>query len=173
MNTNKAGVAGVVPHKKPRGGAAKTLRDIHSKCDICPVQGCWVWQGGTNGDGYGIVRHRGRQARVHRLALMLAFGWDEDRPELVAAHGPCHNRGCCNPVHLNWKTTAGNQADKLRDGSSPQGERNGQSKLTAEAVRFIRANYPRLTQTSLARTFGVSIRAVRFVVRGEKWAHVQ
>ncbi len=138
----------------------RTLADIYKRCTVCPKMGCWLWQGPRADRGYGRIRHGGRYEFVHRLALKLAFGWYEDRPELEAAHGPCHNRMCCNPVHMNWKTRKANAEDRTRDGTAMIGARNGATKLTEAQVLAIRAEYVKGSKenggAALARKYGVS-----------------
>ncbi|WP_250476734.1 MULTISPECIES: HNH endonuclease [unclassified Caballeronia] len=145
-----------------------TLNEIRSR-SIVSEQGCWIWQGPRRDNGYGRAYHRGRWINAHRLSLMLARGWPEDGEYVEAAHGPCHNRLCCNPVHLNWKTRKENAKDRRRDGTELIGARNGNSKLAEEQVRAIRAEYVRGSKeyggAALARKYGVSESLVSLIVR--------
>lgn len=56
----------------------------------------------------------------------------------------------------------------------PRGERHGNSKLTADAVREIRARYRTgmFTLKSLGEEYGVSLQTIYRVAIGESWAHV-
>jgi hypothetical protein len=146
-----------------------TLADIFARCVVCPDKHCWLWQGSAKDNGYGRIRHLGRWTTPHRLALMLAFGWYEERPELEAAHGACHNRLCCNPVHMNWKTAKGNAEDRTRDGTATIGERNGATKLAAAQVLAIRTEYVKGSKeyggAALARKYGVSEALISLIAR--------
>jgi ribosomal protein S25 len=56
------------------------------------------------------------------------------------------------------------------------GEQNGKAILTAEIVRKLRkaANLRRkLSNKALANRYGVSLSAVRNVLKGARWGHVQ
>lgn len=66
--------------------------------------GCLVWTGARNGNGYGVVRIRGRIVLTHRLAFALAHGiCPGDR---VVGHVPAldHDRRCCEELHLEATT---------------------------------------------------------------------
>ena len=55
-----------------------------------------------------------------------------------------------------------------------RGERHSNAKLTDDAVLQIRTRYPPGTSMAqLAREFGVTPQAVRNVLLGKSWAHVQ
>lgn len=59
-------------------------------------------------------------------------------------------------------------------GSLHIGERNNQSKLNPDAVREIRRLRKQgLTQREIAERFGVSPRAVRKILSGDTWSHVE
>lgn len=36
--------------------------------------GCWEFAGGRDGDGYGLLRHRGKTMKAHRLGWLLLYG---------------------------------------------------------------------------------------------------
>lgn len=83
---------------------------------------CIVWPFHLN-SGYGRLKYRNQFYTAHRLALIIASGFDPGR-SLMACHGPCHNRRCCNPAHLYWGDYVANARDKLRDGTMPVGEKH-------------------------------------------------
>jgi hypothetical protein len=74
-----------------------------------------------------------------------------------AAHscGKGHE-GCINPHHLDWKTPAENQADKLTHGTHRRGERCPTAKLTEKDVREIRALQGRLLGREVGEIYGVT-----------------
>ena len=61
-----------------------------------------------------------------------------------------------------------------RPETRPFGERNGQAVLTDAAVRDIRARRRQGERViALAGAFGVSVRAIRFVVDRQTWSQVE
>ena len=59
--------------------------------------GCWLWQGGKNTEGYGYIRVGGRQISVHRAAYLDRVG---PIPAGLELDHLCRVRHCCNPAHL-------------------------------------------------------------------------
>lgn len=66
--------------------------------------GCWVWRGWRDLDGYGRIS-RGRKSEgsvsTHRFAYELLKG---PIPQGMQIDHLCRNRGCCNPDHLEVVT---------------------------------------------------------------------
>lgn len=82
---------------------------------VDPVTGCWEWQRRRNRDGYGMlaVRVNGGDPvpfGVHVIAWLLFRGRILARH--VCSHS-CDNPPCCNPDHIESKTTQGNHDDAL------------------------------------------------------------
>ena len=67
--------------------------------------GCWQWDGGHDGRGYGEVRIGQRSFKVHRLTYTAFKG---PIPEGLDIDHLCRNKGCCNPVHLEAVTRSEN-----------------------------------------------------------------
>lgn len=78
--------------------------------------GCWLWAGPRNSDGYGRINHRSRKYSAHRLSLQLASG--EMGEGLYACHR-CDTPACVRPSHLFWGTQADNMRDASRKGRVP------------------------------------------------------
>lgn len=113
---------------------------------------------------------RGNSRLVHVLVLEAFAG---PRPDgMDALHrddNPTNNRF----DNLRWGTRSDNLFDAVRNGGKARGEKVWNSKLTDDAVRFIKARAQDQSMSSLARQFGVTISAVRQVLRGNTWRHIQ
>lgn len=82
---------------------------------VDPLTLCWEWQRRRDPCGYGMLAVRlngGRPVpfRVHVLAWILFRGRAISKH--VRAH-TCDNPPCCNPDHIESKTTQGNHDDAL------------------------------------------------------------
>lgn len=135
---------------------------------------------------YGRVVHRGKDWRVHRLAWRIAYG---EIPDDICVLHRCDNPPCFNPSHLFLGDRIDNNADMFAKGrsrppihpwSGPRGprpdiagERNSQSKLTAEKVRQIK-KYLALgcSQQTLANDFKVHQTLISAINNGRAWKHV-
>jgi hypothetical protein len=74
--------------KWPRPSIEQTFWERANKTD-----GCWLWSGQLNDDGYGIIRRRS----AHRYAYTLLVGEIQDGMEIDHT---CSNRHCVNPAHM-------------------------------------------------------------------------
>lgn len=108
--------------------------------------------------------------RVHTLILIAFVG---PRPKGAEC---CHSDG--NPGNnslgnLRWDTRKANCADAKVHGTAAVGERNGQSKLTTEMVRSIRADRRSgMTYAELANKYGVKAGTLHPLISGKTWKHV-
>lgn len=86
--------------------------DIHYRLDqhskTLP-NGCIVWTGRCNDDGYGEVMYQGKKWKVHRLVAVLYLGFDND-PKVDVRHS-CDNPPCRNQEHLIPGTHKENMSD--------------------------------------------------------------
>ena len=155
-----------------------TLDSIKSNCTI-NEHGCWIPSVKPARCGYVPVCERvdggTRNCRLHRRVCRLAHG-EPPTSDHHAAHGPCHNRACCNPEHLSWKTPIGNAADKVRDGTRQHGKRNPNATLTKKQVRAIKAAYVKGSREfgsyALGREYGVRHVTILRIVNGKNWTHI-
>jgi hypothetical protein len=141
-------------------------------------EGCWVWQGTTSRNGYGLwttgVRPSRRTVQAHRLSWVIVNG---PIPEGMCVCHSCDVPPCVNPEHLWLGTARENARDKVAKGrmrrGDSRGERNGHARLTEEDVRAIRARVAGgETQTALAVEYGVHLITVSQAVRRLTWKHV-
>ena len=82
---------------------------------------CWGWLAGTNKDGYGKFKMRGKTLQAHRLSWVIHNGII---PEGMCVLHHCDNPPCVNPAHLFLGTILDNNRDRDAKG------RNGYSKRT-------------------------------------------
>jgi len=140
--------------------------------------GCWEWTGKAKDHrGYGQIGmggKGGKQELVHRLSYMLHKGPIPDG--LVVMHA-CDNPRCVNPAHLSAGTISENVLDSVKKGRwkaiPPMhcGEDQHSSKLTADAVRLIRAS-PDVSNKEFAARFGTNVTSIAKVRRRATWKHI-
>lgn len=128
---------------------------------------CWVWNGGKDKDGYGLLTHQGRTYRATRLAWTIATGVAPQGREFVCHH--CDNPPCVNPNHLFLGDVRVNSLDmmtKKRWRGSPT------TKLSLEAVQQLRAEHSSAfgENSRLARKFGISTAQVSKIMKRQCWA---
>lgn len=73
-----------------------------------PNSGCWLWDGPTDGKGYGFFKFQNRSVRAHRYSYELHKG---PIPFGLMIDHKCCNRTCVNPSHLEV-VTAKENADR-------------------------------------------------------------
>ena len=89
-------------------------------------QGCWIWQGKTDKDGYPRVSINKIKCRLVRGIYAHYKGTIPDN--LVVRHVVCRNPKCINPDHLELGSIADNNYDRVIDGTIPRGENHFSSK---------------------------------------------
>jgi hypothetical protein len=83
--------------------------------------GCWLWQGGVSGGGYGMFNDRlCGSSRAHKIALVISLKRDLF-PGMEALHS-CDVRSCCNPAHLSEGTHRENMREMVERGRSTKGQ---------------------------------------------------
>jgi DNA-binding XRE family transcriptional regulator len=149
--------------------------------NVAKDDGCWLWAGYVQPDGYGQASYKGRRIRAHRLSWELTHG---PIPNDIKVLHTCDNPTCVRPDHLFLGTNADNSRDMVRKGRQasgdrspsrrhreprPRGERHHNSRYTDEQVAEMRALYAEggWTQRQLAARFGVSQAAIQQVLSGK------
>jgi hypothetical protein len=115
--------------------------------------GCLVWQGAVNPNGYGSITLIDKQPwRTHRLAYYLTYG---DIPEGLIIGHKCDVRTCCNPEHLEAITHNENMRQMVERGRAKKG---GKSMTPVDTRKEI-ANSPK-TIAVLAKEYNLDVRTV-------------
>lgn len=148
------------------------MRFIHEVALRHTSEDCLLWPYARS-VGYGQLRVDGKHIRAHRYICELVHG-APPTPEHEAAHS-CGNGddGCIAPGHLDWKTHAENEADKLVHGTHSRGERHGHATLTEPEARQILALKGIVSQRKLGDRFGVSHQTIGKIHAGENWSWLE
>lgn len=121
------------------------------------VTQCWIWQLGTDRDGYGLMWKDGKRYRAHRWFYEQRYG--PLSADLVPDHrcpgGP--NRACVNPDHMEPATVAENSRRKQTN------------KLTLELAEQIRSLEGQMSQAEIGARFGVAQSMAWRILRGKSW----
>lgn len=135
--------------------------------------GCRIFSGHKNADGYGMFWTGIKNEAAHRSMWRITFG--EIPLGLYALHR-CNTPPCCEPSHLWAGTQQQNCLQKVADGRdrSPRGEDHFRAKLTEGDVHEIfrlRQDYG-LTLKELGDRFGVSNVAISAILTRRNWKHI-
>ena len=131
-----------------------------------PEAGCWIWTGYLMPNGYGRFHLNGEQTYAHRAAYSLFKG---EIPDGSFVLHRCDVRCCVNPEHLFLGDHEINMADMVQKDRQTSGEKNGQARLTARAVQFIRETD--MDPDDLAEIFDVHPAHIRSIRAGRRWSH--
>lgn len=159
MTTDAAGRT--VPLRRLRG-ASDSQRFDFIGWDV-QDSGCWIWRGHKNPKGYGKFHYGGGQM-AHRFSLERKMG-RKIAKGMECLH-LCNNRSCVNPEHLREGSHAENMLQAAQDG------RLGHAILTPDDVRSIRQMSGSVSNTELARLYGVSQGAISAIQTRKNWAWV-
>lgn len=137
-----------------------------------------VFKPSVHRDGYLHVKLKNAdrfcEVFVHRLVAMAFLARKDDSPEVDHIDGDKTNNAVDN---LEWVSRKENMRRAAARGlltyPDNRGERHGMAKLTAEAVREIRAAAGTTKTSALAKRFCVSTRTVRKILARETWKSVE
>lgn len=166
-------------HYFDRGPRIWSLDDIEERLlenlVVDSKTNCWEWCGTRNNKRYGVlVLTMAKYLLAHRVAAWLFIPDFEITSKLFVCH-KCDNPPCCNPDHLFIGTNSDNIRDCVKKGrfTRPRGEKHYEAKLNQFQVRRIRLlNQIKGSERFIARLFGVSRGAVRCILNGRTWAHL-
>lgn len=143
--------------------------DERFAANVTKGEGCWLWQGGKDKDGYGLFNARFEGAahtRAHRYSYARYKG---PISSLLFVCHTCDVRACVNPDHLFLGTSAENTDDKMAKGRhrTPEGERHYRALLTEEQVKVI-LDDPR-THSRIAHDYNVSRTTISSIKTRHSW----
>jgi hypothetical protein len=136
---------------------------------------CWVWTGGKDSHGYGVIRVGDSSDRSHRVSWVMHRG---PIPDGFWVLHRCDNPPCIRPDHLFLGTVSDNNRDRHQKGRSRGGKLHGtavgHAKLTEESVFEARVRYAMggMTCAQLGEEYGVCGTVMAKAVNGKTWAHV-
>lgn len=139
----------------------------------CPELGpCWLWTVTTDKRGYGRIMGEQRGHTVPRVASRVSWELQNGPiPEGMLVCHNCDNPTCVRPDHLFLGTAYDNAHDMDSKGRSRfRGEQHGNAKFTVSDILEIRSS--ELTQTALARIYGVHPSTISNVISRKHWFHV-
>ena len=146
------------------------------------ADGCWLWRAAKNKHGYGLFSVSGRSTLAHRVAYELMNG---PIPTGRSVMHKCDTPSCVNPDHMRVGTQSDNVQDMVEKGRVSRGQRHSEvlrrtalkgdkhwrARLTADAVRAIRAAASNgVSGSELARRYGVDPSTVSLVISGRTWS---
>ena len=98
-----------------RGKSGVNLLDrLLGRIVINSVTDCWIWQGGKNNIGYGMMRDGGKMRTTHRVSYE-EHTQTKIPKNLIVMHS-CDNPLCVNPAHLSLGTRKDNTRDMILKG---------------------------------------------------------
>lgn len=104
---------------------------------------------------------------VHHLVAAAFVG---PRPDgLLVCHTPDPAKSNNRADNLAYQTRLKNAEDSRRDGTIQQARR----KLVADDVREIRRLAGTISNTEIARRYGIGLDHVRLIIARDRWAHVE
>lgn len=134
---------------------------------------CWIWNGSYDGRGYGRYRIGAKYYRSHRIAYEFVYGTIGTN-KLYVCH-KCDVRGCVRPGHLFLGTPKDNVRDCMAKNRFKPGHLSGsehpRTHLTDADILSIRLEYAlgNITQTELAKLYGVAQTTISAIIRNINW----
>ena len=132
--------------------------------------GCWEWQAGMHGVGYGSCSAKLGGGNYAHRAMFIASG--RELPKGMYVLHKCDNRKCINPDHL----FLGTHLDNIKDmhakgrasGGSMPGEKNPSVKFSDQEIQAIRGAYSAgLQKKVIEQKFQISETHYYRIIKGD------
>lgn len=139
---------------------------------VIDIDGCWIWNGCVDRDGYGDMTFLGKSIRAHRASYSC---WNGKIPNGKFVCHTCDIPACCNPKHLFIGTAAVNRKDAVKKGrfNSCRLENHYNAKLkNKDVVKMWRLFKKDVPMKMIAKIFGVSLSTVENIKYGRNWKHI-
>lgn len=136
-------------------------------------QGCWLWLGTKDPDGYARIKIKGQQHRAHRVSLLVFAKKNDPKPAPHAqANHRCYNRLCVNPAHLYWGSHQENMQDLRSSGRLKARYDHGRVTVTPESVKAIQILHAsgEFSQMAIGRILRIRPQLVSEIVRGKHFS---
>jgi hypothetical protein len=134
-------------------------------------EGCWLWIGHRDPNGYGRLNVQGVPMLAHRLSWTLHNG---DVGDAYVLH-KCDNPQCVSPWHLFLGTQSDNCDDMWQKGRARPGRligaAHGMAKLNDESAMRVRSDTRPLR--IVASEYGISESTARDIRNGKTWKHIK
>lgn len=130
---------------------------------------CWPW---TLSDIARYGRHGDKGTGTHRTAWKL-HNKQSIPPGKVVAHY-CHNKMCCNPLHLHMGTHKDNKRDEINDNRTRKGSKHHKAKLQESDISAIFSyRESGLRHWEIAKIYEMSRSNISDILRQKTWSHVK
>jgi hypothetical protein len=96
------------------GDCGTLIERLLEKVIVDSVTDCWIWQGGKNNIGYGMIRDGKKMRTAHRVSYEEHN--DTKIPAGMCVCHQCDNPLCVNPAHLWLGTHKDNSNDMVSKG---------------------------------------------------------
>lgn len=90
------------------------LDRLLEKILVDEVTDCWIWQGGKNNIGYGMIRDGNKMRTTHRVSYEEHNNYKI--PTSLCVCHTCDNPSCVNPSHLWLGSRKDNSQDMVTKG---------------------------------------------------------
>lgn len=135
--------------------------------------GCWLWTGWKNIDGYGSISVKGKDIKAHRFSYELH---KDIIPIGMFVLHICDNPPCVNPEHLFIGNNSDNMQDmrnkgRANDKNKSSGEKHYRHKLTIQQVQAIRKLFStgQYLKIELGKMFSTSGSNITDIVTFTTW----